>query len=68
MLNPLQASWFVFECYPQHCDSLALLNAVFEAFADEAPRPSETVGKQDDVTSLNMTQYTPDAAGEPMFP
>lgn len=56
VLSPVQASWFVFECFPQHCDSLALLNAVYEAYSSQAdaadPPKDEPVDVTMDVTTF----------------
>eukprot|EP01025_Chloroclados_australasicus_P063720 TRINITY_DN8441_c1_g2_i1.p1 TRINITY_DN8441_c1_g2~~TRINITY_DN8441_c1_g2_i1.p1 ORF type:complete len:535 (-),score=48.47 TRINITY_DN8441_c1_g2_i1:326-1930(-) len=32
LLTPIQAAWFVLECYPEHCDCLELLNGCERAF------------------------------------
>eukprot|EP01024_Parvocaulis_polyphysoides_P010814 TRINITY_DN1379_c1_g2_i3.p1 TRINITY_DN1379_c1_g2~~TRINITY_DN1379_c1_g2_i3.p1 ORF type:complete len:647 (+),score=75.37 TRINITY_DN1379_c1_g2_i3:256-1941(+) len=35
LLTPIQASWFVLECYPEHCDCLELLNGCDQAFGQD---------------------------------
>eukprot|EP01023_Acetabularia_acetabulum_P020733 TRINITY_DN20839_c0_g2_i3.p2 TRINITY_DN20839_c0_g2~~TRINITY_DN20839_c0_g2_i3.p2 ORF type:complete len:318 (+),score=52.16 TRINITY_DN20839_c0_g2_i3:128-1081(+) len=35
LFTPIQASWFVLECYPEHCDCLEFLNGCEQAFGQD---------------------------------
>eukprot|EP01026_Neomeris_dumetosa_P028389 TRINITY_DN2299_c0_g1_i15.p2 TRINITY_DN2299_c0_g1~~TRINITY_DN2299_c0_g1_i15.p2 ORF type:complete len:441 (-),score=56.34 TRINITY_DN2299_c0_g1_i15:119-1441(-) len=45
LLSPLQVAWFMLESLPEHCDVLALVNAVYETYGKEISI-EETAGSQ----------------------